>query len=241
MRRRGQASQADGSVGTVETEKACRLYEMPALVHARVSDRKRRLFAAACLRRVASRLLDARSRLALEVAERYADGLASEEARRDAEEAAAAAHYELRRARFTEDPSLAWSWAGEQLTRAAVLVASHGLFYAEDAADYARRSLAGVGDEDAEERAQCALLREITGPLPGALPAVDPLWLLANDRAALRLAGESFERGAFDLLPVVADALEDAGCDAVEILAHLRGPGPHVRGCWCVDLLLGKE
>jgi hypothetical protein len=41
-------------------------------------------------------------------------------------------------------------------------------------------------------------------------------------------------------LPILADALEDAGCDSAKVLAHLRGEGPHVRGCWAVDLILGK-
>jgi hypothetical protein len=47
------------------------------------------------------------------------------------------------------------------------------------------------------------------------------------------------ERG-FDRLPILGDALEDAGCTDRDILDHCRGPGPHVRGCWAVDLLLGK-
>ena len=42
-------------------------------------------------------------------------------------------------------------------------------------------------------------------------------------------------------LAILADALEDAGCDQADLLAHLRGPGPHVRGCWSVDLVLGKQ
>jgi hypothetical protein len=42
-------------------------------------------------------------------------------------------------------------------------------------------------------------------------------------------------------LAVLADALEDAGCDDADLLAHLRGPGPHVRGCWALDLILGKS
>jgi hypothetical protein len=46
---------------------------------------------------------------------------------------------------------------------------------------------------------------------------------------------------AFDRLPILADALEEAGCTDAEVLAHCRGPGPHVRGCWVVDLILGKE
>ncbi|OWK45608.1 hypothetical protein FRUB_01939 [Fimbriiglobus ruber] len=46
---------------------------------------------------------------------------------------------------------------------------------------------------------------------------------------------------AFDRTPVLADALQDAGCDDDDILSHLCGTGPHVKGCWIVDLLLGKQ
>ncbi len=45
----------------------------------------------------------------------------------------------------------------------------------------------------------------------------------------------------FDLLPILCDALEDSGCCDAEMLAHGRGPGPHVRGCWLIDLVLGKS
>ena len=45
----------------------------------------------------------------------------------------------------------------------------------------------------------------------------------------------------FTATPILADALQDAGCDSTDILDHCRGPGPHVRGCWVVDLVLGKE
>ena len=62
-----------------------------------------------------------------------------------------------------------------------------------------------------------------------------------------RLAEDAYEErelpaGTLDVtrLAVLADALEDAGCDQADLLAHLRGPGSHVRGCWAVDLLLGK-
>jgi hypothetical protein len=50
-----------------------------------------------------------------------------------------------------------------------------------------------------------------------------------------------YDERKFEDLPFLADALEEAGCDNADILNHCRGPGPHVRGCWVVDLLLGKE
>jgi hypothetical protein len=56
-----------------------------------------------------------------------------------------------------------------------------------------------------------------------------------------KLAAAIYDDTAFDRLPILADALEEAGCHDAEILAHCRGPGPHVRGCWVIDLLIGKE
>ena len=53
------------------------------------------------------------------------------------------------------------------------------------------------------------------------------------------MARQADESGDFGGLPVLADALEEAGCTDADLLGHLRGPGPHVRGCWAVDLLLG--
>jgi hypothetical protein len=56
-----------------------------------------------------------------------------------------------------------------------------------------------------------------------------------------RIADTIYRDRSFTDLPILADALEDAGCDNADILSHLRGPGPHVRGCWALDLILGKE
>ena len=58
---------------------------------------------------------------------------------------------------------------------------------------------------------------------------------------AVALARGIYDDRAFDRLPILADALQDAGCDNEEVLNHCRGPGPHVRGCWVVDLILGKS
>jgi hypothetical protein len=59
--------------------------------------------------------------------------------------------------------------------------------------------------------------------------------------AVLALAGEAHESRDFSAMPILADALEDIGCSDSLVLAHLRGPGPHIPGCWVVDALLGKE
>jgi predicted enzyme related to lactoylglutathione lyase len=70
---------------------------------------------------------------------------------------------------------------------------------------------------------------------------VNPAWLRWNDGTVPRLAQVIYEGRRFDDLPILHDALLDAGCDNQDILDHLRSPGPHVRGCWVIDLILGKE
>jgi hypothetical protein len=55
------------------------------------------------------------------------------------------------------------------------------------------------------------------------------------------LATGIYDERAFDRLPILADALEEAGCDNADVLAHCRGDGPHARGCWVVDGVLGRE
>src|SRR6185369_8973858 len=87
---------------------------------------------------------------------------------------------------------------------------------------------------------QCVMLRCVFGN-PFRSAAIDPAWLACNDRTIPKLAQTIYDERAFDSLPILADALEQAGCDNQDILAHCRGPGPHVRGCWVVDLMLGKE
>ncbi len=67
------------------------------------------------------------------------------------------------------------------------------------------------------------------------------MWLAWNDGAIPKMAQAIYDDRAFDRLPILADALEDAGCDNQEILDHCRSNGEHVRGCWVVDLILGKS
>ncbi|MFO0852374.1 MAG: hypothetical protein U0871_28010 [Gemmataceae bacterium] len=81
------------------------------------------------------------------------------------------------------------------------------------------------------------LVRDIVGN-PFRPVAFDPGWRTST---AVALARQMYDARDFGLLPVLADALEEAGCDAAALLAHCRGPGPHVRGCWAVDLVLGNS
>jgi hypothetical protein len=81
------------------------------------------------------------------------------------------------------------------------------------------------------------MLRDILGN-PFRPPAFDPRWRTEDSRG---LARGVYKDRAFDRLPLLADALMDAGCDQEDILAHCRSDVPHVRGCWVVDLILGRE
>ncbi|MBP3954892.1 hypothetical protein J8F10_06295 [Gemmata sp. G18] len=68
--------------------------------------------------------------------------------------------------------------------------------------------------------------------------AFSPSW---HNSTVLSLASQMYESRDFSAMPILADALQDAGCDSADVLDHCRGPGPHVRGCWVVDRVLGKE
>ncbi len=81
-----------------------------------------------------------------------------------------------------------------------------------------------------------SLLRDIFGN-PFRPVAFDAAWRTST---AVALAQGMYESRDFGAMPILADALQDAGCDSDDILTHCRGDGPHVRGCWVVDLVLGK-
>jgi hypothetical protein len=68
--------------------------------------------------------------------------------------------------------------------------------------------------------------------------SIHPSW---QSSTVVSLAQAIYDDRAFDRMPILADALEDAGCTNADVLDHCRGAGPHVRGCWVVDLILGKS
>ena len=81
----------------------------------------------------------------------------------------------------------------------------------------------------------------IHNPLPDPSPTLSIDLLSWNSGKIFNLAQGIYDERAFEHLPILADALEEAGCTNADILNHCRQPGEHVRGCWVVDLLLGKS
>jgi hypothetical protein len=81
-----------------------------------------------------------------------------------------------------------------------------------------------------------ALIRDVYGN-PFRPVAFDPSWRTST---AVGVARQMYETRDFSGIPILADALQDAGCDSDDVLTHCRGDGVHVRGCWVVDLVLGK-
>lgn len=209
---------------------------MLQFLRGKVSDRKLRLFAVSCCRRIGHHF-DEPCRGALAVAERFADGQAT---RVELETAGAVAV----RARMRGDPP------AERATWALAVVhtcdATDMLLHARQAADTAA-TLAAVGTpasfrEGARilaRRTQSRLLRDIVGN-PHRPVAIDPAWVTWMDQTVPRFAQSIYDERAFDQLPILADALEDAGCTNEDVLRHCRSGGEHIRGCWVVDLLLGK-
>jgi hypothetical protein len=181
--------------------------------------RKLRLVACACCRRVWHRITDERSRQAVEYAERFAEGTIDNRKLEEAHQ------------------------------RGCEVVREVGILHPVHAAAYTATPLAGhaayFAFQDAHEEGesfecksqwQMALVRDVLGN-PFRPVALDSAWLTSNVTA---LAQSVYDDRAFDHLPILADALEDAGCDNADILNHCRQPAEHVRGCWVVDLILGK-
>lgn len=223
------------------------LRPMLEFIRPRTSERKLRLFACACASQLRHLLFDLRSVLALETAERCADGLASETELRGAEKAA----FEIARTADLRTTATDPRWAA---TRAAARAAALDPFAAAMGAAFVAtlghapwvfHPGGGVehhGAEPARSQAhclQCDNLREVVGN-PFRSPWVEGEWLRWNDEIVARLALEIYQTSRFADLPVLADALEDAGCDCADLLDHLRRPAGHVRGCWAVDFLLGR-
>jgi hypothetical protein len=84
------------------------------------------------------------------------------------------------------------------------------------------------------------LIRDIC-PFDHKIPTIPKAWLTWNDAIVPKIASEIYQDKTWSSMPILADALEDAGCDNVEILQHLREGGVHIRGCWAIDALMGRR
>jgi hypothetical protein len=200
----------------------------------KASDRKVRLFTAACCRHLGSKLTDERSWRAIDVVERYADGLANEQ---DLESA-----FHIADAASQESPSD----AADAVVSATTSYGPYGdqqairIAYATDVARVAVRA-APTPLRPAVRAAQAALLRDLFGHLQYRPVQIAPTWITWHEGTIPTLTHSIYTERRFHDLPLVAKALEEAGCTDTDILSHCREPGPHVRGCWVVDLILSKD
>jgi hypothetical protein len=198
------------------------------LSHPHATNRRLRLFACACCRSIWPLLTDPRSRAAVEVSERFADGRATDRELREASTAA----YEV--TRLTVDEAALYA------AFAASGVAEEESWLFEPAHVAANAASAG-GHPEEERRRQCDILRDLFGnpfrPV-GALE-IEPERTSSD---VVALAHTIYEDRTFNLFPILADALQDAGCDYPYVLDHCRDPNlTHYRGCWVLDLILGRS
>jgi hypothetical protein len=115
------------------------------------------------------------------------------------------------------------------------------LFHVVDnAIGVARHLLPWKNAKEIVRRRLCRLLHDIFGEAHHPV-LLEPDWLTCNEGAVPKLAEAIYEELAFDRLPILADALEDAGCTNEAVLHHCRVPAEHVRGCWLLDAILGKQ
>jgi len=221
------------------------------------SARKFRLFSCACCRLIWLFLTYEHTREVVEVAEGFADGLVTE-AGRDAAEVGLYPVHNIRDEKEQSKPewqaAIAASYAVWSDPRGNHGDA-HGAGYIEShvrstiAAAQRQGATSSVEEQvDAAGRYFLCLWGDIFGIFFDVSPVIDPSWLNWNNGTVRKLAASVYENrelpsGRFDpdRVGVLADALEEAGCTNPDILGHVHWPGSHVRGCWVVDLVLGKE
>jgi acetyl esterase/lipase len=203
------------------------VWSMSAFLLKTAGKRKLRLFGCACCRRVWDYLTLPEQRTGVEVAERYAEGLALDEELYRAHEALSS--YPLYRTPPSYVTSEEMDVLADTSTAAVRLLEDHA------GNDWARKERAAR--IAAEWDAYVKLMHDLVGPLPFRPITLDPRWLTSSVQDLAKLINE--ER-RFELMPVLGDALMDAGCDDEDVVYHCQSEPPHALGCWVLDLLMGK-
>jgi hypothetical protein len=200
--------------------------------HGKLPKRKARLLACAAIRWTWHLLTDPRSRKAVEVTELHVDGRASDEELMGVRKAAVEAANAMQAPKGATQAREA-----KQAAHLAVWITLFGndlevVFWAL---------------EQVPTDIRDALTSDLFGN-PFRPVFLDHTWLAWREGLIRHLAEAAYQKRQLpsghlepDCLSVLADALEEAGCDNQEILNHLRGPKPHTRGCWCLDLLLDRK
>ena len=222
------------------------LSDMLSYFPAEAGERKLWLFGCACFHRHWYLLGDERSRRCVEAAERYVDKTAPHEEVADAWEAFEAAETEISAQSNSSDTHealrnlLAYVDPIASMEPARHIAEGVGHFVAKSRHPIRNEVWSETWHEaqDAEEVEQIKLLRDIFGN-PFRPVAFSPEW---RTDTAIALARQMYESREFSAMPILADALQDAGCDNEDILSHCRDATlTHVRGCWVVDLVLSKD
>jgi hypothetical protein len=229
---------------------------MLELLEGKASNRKLQLFSVACLRRIWDLISDGRSRKLVEITEHFLDGTASTEEACSAYDAfnepyqQGAIHDAAGGSTHEAVESVAHEGAGAAMLVA--LKASEAIGYATALSIHASSDVSSTDWSPARTEAwrsaqrrewavQAALLRDIIGPLLFRSQLIKSNRLLREEDRIPALAQAIYDNRAFDQLPILANALEQAGCKEADVLDHCRSGGEHVRGCWVVDLILNKE
>jgi hypothetical protein len=201
----------------------------------RASDRKLRLFACACCRRMWDFAKDERLHTLFSLVEGFADG-----AVKDRERAQRIGRAVLAATDADPQGCLASELCGVARKKLNRTDCEFGV-YAAAAYGWAKRGNSARRFDtakQAERKQQTRVVREVFGYPPRPVP-FDPVWRTSD---VMLLANGTYTERAFDRMPILADALQDAGCDCDDLLTHLRDTrATHVRGCWALDLVLGKS
>ncbi len=205
------------------------IHQLSLYARRKAGSRRLRLFACACCRHIWHLIPDQRSRRTVEIAERFADGLAT----RNEMAAARAA-----------SPGRADPWGADAAAHAAVQVA---MAAASEAAEYTSRSACEAvltttrrkarAAATAEQRFQSALFDDILGHFTYPI-VLDSSLFRWHNACIVGIAQAIYDEHAFERMPILGDALMDAGCDNPRVVEHCQSAGPHARGCWLLDAIL---